>query len=91
VLSGCETGAQRSATGAPGLGLAEAFIAAGTRAVIGASRTVRDDDAEALHLALLPALAAHPADAASALRDAQLSVRKSHPSADWSAFRAFVR
>ncbi len=91
VLSGCETGTARSHGGAPGVGLSEAFIAAGSGAVIGASRRVRDEVAEALLVALTPALAVHPNDAASALRDAQLALRRDQPGADWSAYRAFVR
>jgi hypothetical protein len=90
VLSGCETGKEGERAGAPGLGLADAFIAAGARAVIASTRVVRDEDSERLLRGLAPALLAHPDDAAEALRVAQLALHHDAPDADWSAFRVFV-
>jgi CHAT domain-containing protein len=85
VLSACD-GAH---TG--GMSLAQAFLVAGSRAVVASTRPVRDDVARAITSALYESLVADPhADLASALRDAQLAVRTRIPDADWSAFRALA-
>ena len=92
VLSGCETGHEGDvAGGAPGLSLADAFLAAGSRAVVASTRVVDDRATDVLVRALTAALADSPDDVASALRRAQLETRSALPSSDWSAFRAFVR
>jgi CHAT domain-containing protein len=91
VLAGCETGRESERGGAAGLGLAEAFIAAGSRAVIASPRVVRDADAESLSRALVASLAETPDDPAAALRRAELDRRRAGASADWSAFRALTR
>jgi hypothetical protein len=91
VLSGCDTGKEGEAAGPPGLGLADAFIAAGAAAVLASTRRVRDADGERFLRALSPALEAHPDDVARALQEAELALLRDSPSADWSAFRAFVR
>lgn len=88
VLSGCETGrSDRSGLGAT-LGLAEAFVIAGTRAVIAATRPVADELASAMSVALYAggrdALAADPA---AALQRAQNAVRAARPDSDWASFR----
>ncbi len=90
ILSGCETGKGGEHVGAPGLGLADAFIAAGAQAVIASTRSVRDEESEALLRTLAPAVRAHPDDVAEALREAQLALRHDAPDADWAAYRAFV-
>ena len=91
VLSGCETGSEGERGGPVGLGLADAFIAAGARAVIASTRHVDDATTESLMRALSAALEETPDDAAAALQRAELEVRRALPTADWSAFRAFVR
>ena len=85
VLSGCET-ATRPGIAAPSMGLANAFIAAGSTAVIATSRSVDDasarDVTQAFYQHWLAGL-----DIADALRAAQLDVRRTTPDRDWSAFR----
>jgi hypothetical protein len=90
VLSGCETGKAGERAGAPGLGLADAFLAAGSTAVVASTRRVRDEESEALSKLLTPSLLEHPGDAAAALRASELALRESAPDADWAAYRAFV-
>lgn len=91
VLSGCET--VRAAQDSPveGLGLAQAFLAAGARGAVAAWREV--DDTHAMEL--MRALYRHGGPRTStelpdALRRAQLELRASRPDADWAAFRALV-
>jgi CHAT domain-containing protein len=85
VLSGCETG--KSARGAAeGLGLGQAFVAAGSQAVIAAVRPVPDEAARVLITALHGARA-QGISAATALRQAQTTLRTQQPKADWAAFR----
>ncbi len=89
VLSGCDTG--RADAGVPvvdAAGLAQAFLTAGSRSVVAATRPVDDDVAAALIDALYPALRAAD-DVPEALRRAQLELRRRRPGADWSSFRAF--
>ncbi len=87
VLSGCDTG-RSAAVPADAAGLAHAFLAAGSRSVIAATRPIADDTALALTSALYPALVSS-ASAPAALRQAQLELRRRDPGADWSSFRVF--
>ncbi len=88
VLSGCETG--RSGGDAPveGLGLAQAFLLAGSRSVLAATRPVDDRAAQGFFTELYrqrgPA-----ADLATGLQQTQLAWRRSHAEADWASFRLF--
>ncbi|MCA9551015.1 MAG: CHAT domain-containing protein, partial [Myxococcales bacterium] len=86
VLSGCETGAAAGEHGV-GLGLAQAFILAGARGVVAATRPVPDATARALMEALY---AEDPSDLVVALHRAQARLRAHDPEADWAAFRIFV-
>jgi hypothetical protein len=91
VLSGCQTGREGDARGAQGIGLGAAFLAAGSRAVLASTRDVSDATTARLMHELSIALSASPDDPAAALQKAQNALRSADPSADWSAFRAFVR
>lgn len=89
VLSGCDTG--RTATrghGVDATGFAHAFLVAGSRSVIAATRPVEDEEALALVNALYPALL-QEASPPAALRRAQLAFHRQHPDADWASFRIF--
>ncbi len=89
VLSGCETAATSPYGGVETLGLAHAFLAAGSRAVIAAMRPVPDRVAAAL----MPALYREwgpETPPPEALRRAQLALRTADPDADWASFRAVV-
>ena len=71
--------------------MAEAFIAAGVRAVVASTRPVDDAVARALVEAFYTALAADlDHSAANALRVAQLGLRAERPAADWASFRVLV-
>jgi tetratricopeptide (TPR) repeat protein len=91
ILSGCETGREGTQGGASGLGLADAFLAAGSRAVFASVRRVDDETTARLMRTLREQLAAHPGEPARALQGAQLALRAADPTADWAAFRVFVR
>ena len=87
VLSGCD--AARSDTEAEGLGLAQAFVAAGAEEVVAPTRPVADE----LAARLAAVLHAGPRDEtlATALRRATKQLRSDGPPADWAAFRAVTR
>ena len=85
VLSGCET-ARSSARVGEGLGLAQAFVARGSRAVVAASRDVDDPVAAFVVESFYRNLAGGLSPAAS-LRRAQLALHQHDTRADWAAFR----
>ncbi|MFT3765382.1 MAG: CHAT domain-containing protein [Minicystis sp.] len=86
ILSGCETA---RAGRAEGLGIAQAFLAAGSTAVIAAARRVNGRLAEDLVRALYaPSSRSFPNDLAAALAEAQVAVLASTPDADAASFRA---
>ena len=86
VLSGCETARAGGAGGAPGLGLAQAFLARGARTVIAAVRPVGDREAEALVTKLYRSLSTG-IPPGEALRQAQIALAREEPLSDWAAFR----
>ena len=91
VLNGCETAATSRVRGAAGLGLAQAFIIAGSHWAIAAVRPVRDHHAEALITELYAgATPGRLWDAPELLRRAQLKVRAERPLEDWASFRVLV-
>jgi len=92
ALFGCETGRESANGTSDSLGIAHAFLTAGTSGVIATSRAVDDALARTSAAKLYPRLGAPgPLDAAGALRGALMAVRAQSPGADWSAFRALVR
>jgi tetratricopeptide (TPR) repeat protein len=88
VLAGCDAGRADGEGSAGGLGLAQAFVAAGTRVAIAPVRPVRDDITAKLVSILYTHFASDEFDLSRALRDAQRRLRDSAPDSDWSAFRA---
>ncbi|MBX3186182.1 MAG: CHAT domain-containing protein [Labilithrix sp.] len=91
VLSGCET-AKTDEGGAESLGMAQAFILAGSEAVIAPVRPVDDALAARLSKELYGALASpEPVDAAAILRDALARLRRDDPRLDVHAFRVLTR
>ncbi|HEX5719103.1 MAG TPA: CHAT domain-containing protein, partial [Thermoanaerobaculia bacterium] len=88
VLSACDTG--RSSTKVPveSLGLAQAFLLAGSRAVIASTRPVKDRDLPSFFPELYREWD-RGQDLAVALQRAQISWRKRNPRADWQSFRLF--
>lgn len=94
VLSGCETARAGAEAPAESLGLAQAFVIAGADFVIAPVRRVDDAVAAQTSAALYGAGAlarGGAADAAKALREAQLARRRDAPDSDWSAFRVVSR
>ncbi len=89
VLSSCDTGRSAAAT-IESLGLTHAFLLAGSRQVLAATRPV-DDRAVALQVSELYRQwpTTDEADAAALLRTVQLAWRRLTPAADWASFRAF--
>jgi tetratricopeptide (TPR) repeat protein len=86
VLSGCETARSGDAAPAESLGLAQAFIAAGSASVLAAARPVADQTAASLVDAFYRAWSG-TTPASTALRTAQLALRAQDPAADWASFR----
>ena len=86
VLSTCEGG--RSSREAPGegIGLAQAFLLAGSQAVVAAVRPVRDSTAREL-VAELHRYWKPGTDLVQQFRQAQLSCRQKYPGADCESFR----
>jgi tetratricopeptide (TPR) repeat protein len=87
ILSGCETGRAGQRSAVAGLGLAQAFVAAGSRSAVASVRPVTDGLAARLSLKFH---AAEGASAAERLRLAQLALRAETPEEDWAAFRVIV-
>jgi tetratricopeptide (TPR) repeat protein len=88
VLSSCDTG--RSSTEIPvsGLGLAQAFLLAGSREVVASTRPAADREVPEFFAELYQHWDREP-DLAVALQHAQLSWRKRAPGEDWASFRLF--
>ncbi|MDI3289267.1 CHAT domain-containing tetratricopeptide repeat protein [Polyangium sp. 15x6] len=91
VLSGCDTARTATEARAEGLGLAQAFVVAGARSVIAATRPIDDRMAQRMMAALYGSPSARgPIDAAAALRDAALAVRGEDAASDWASLRVLV-
>jgi CHAT domain-containing protein len=86
VLSACDAGRSGADAPAEGLGLAHAFLLAGSREVIAATRPVGDRAAQELLTELYRRWSPAP-DLAPLLRDAQLAWRRRDPAGDWQSFR----
>jgi cellulose synthase operon protein C len=86
VLSTCEGGRSSEVAPGEGIGLAQAFLLAGSRAVVASIRPVHDTIARDFMIELYkywkPGL-----DLAQPFRQAQLALRQRHPEADWKSFR----
>jgi tetratricopeptide (TPR) repeat protein len=93
VLGACD--AARSEGGSEGLGLAQAFLVAGSHGVLAPTRPVPDMLAAKLARALYAA-ASEPAaplstrDLSALARNALLSLKQDDPSADWAAYRVLT-
>ena len=88
VLASCE-GAEVAETAPAGLGLAQAFVIAGSGQVVASTRNVKDRDAQIL-LGELYRQPGHLTDFTAGLRLAQLALRDDPSGVDWSAFRVLV-
>jgi cellulose synthase operon protein C len=88
VLSACDAGQSSAETPIEGLGLANAFLLAGSQAVVASTRRVDDRRAPEFFVELYQQWDREP-DLAVALQRAQLAWRKRNPEADWRSFRLF--
>ncbi len=86
VLSACDGGRSSAEASVEGLGLAQAFLLAGSRAVIASTRPADDLTVPELFAELYRQWDQDPA---MALQRAQLAWRQRNPQADWAAFRLF--
>lgn len=88
VLSGCDTGRSSAETPVENLGLAQAFLLAGSRTVVASIRPADDLEMPGFFSELYRQWGQEP-DLAVALQRAQLSWRRRSPRADWAGFRLF--
>jgi CHAT domain-containing protein len=89
VLSGCETGKTALDTSVFGAGLAQAFLVAGAREAVAATRPIDDRVAAAVVAALYATPSDSPRDLAERLAAAQARIGPEHP--EVSAFRVWSR
>lgn len=89
VLAACDAGQSSSESPVESLGLAHAFLLAGSRAVVASTRPADDRSVPSFFADLYRQLDREP-DPAVALQRAQLSWRQREPGADWQGFRLFV-
>jgi hypothetical protein len=90
VLSGCDTLGSRSHSAEGVSGLGRALLDAGARAVIGTLWSVEDKESYRFMTDFYKRLR-HTKNAATALREAQLSSLSSRGPSDWAAFELVVR
>ncbi len=88
VLSGCDTGRSSAETPVESLGLAQAFLLAGSRAVVASTRSADDRTVPWFFAELYRQWDREP-DLAVAFQRAQLAWRQRNPEADWKGFRLF--
>lgn len=86
LLSGCETARTAPEARVEGLGLANAFVLAGSSAVVASVRSVDDWSAESLFADLYRRWDGGT-DLPRALQEALLAWRKRYPDSDWRSFR----
>jgi cellulose synthase operon protein C len=92
VLSGCKTGATDERASGETLGMAHAFLLAGSRAVVASVRPIEDQLAASMTRALYEeGVQALLEDPSAVLARAQRRLRRDDPSSDWGAFRVLVR
>lgn len=89
VLSACDSASSSQEVPQESIGLAQAFLLAGSRWVLAASRPVGDEAARSL-FGRFYELWDGSGDPARALREAQLAWREASPRADWASFRLLV-
>jgi hypothetical protein len=91
VLSGCETSGGGEGGNASTLGLAQAFLSAGSDEVLAFTRRIRDDVARDLVVSFFRELSRGTTlDPAIALRAAQIEAQRRLPDSDWAALRILV-
>jgi hypothetical protein len=89
VLSACESAASSEEAPQESIGLAQAFLLAGSRWVLAAARPVGDEAARGFFGRFYDRWDGHD-DPAAAVRQAQLAWREESPRSDWASFRLLV-
>ena len=90
VLSACETAKTHTAGLSNQLGIAQAFLSAGSSMVLAAKRPVNDKIGNHLMMKFYSSLdAGH--DIAVALQQAQIETMKTFPESDWATYRLITR
>ena len=89
VLLACDSG-KSDVTKGSNIGLAQAFIAAGSQAVIASTRTLSDTATQRFSSLFYQRWATRGVELQQALHHAQLSQKKSYPTDDWASLRLFV-
>jgi tetratricopeptide (TPR) repeat protein len=88
VLAACEAARSVAASGTEGLGLAQAFLAAGAEAVVAPTRRLADQGAGQLFSAFYGEyFGASQLDPAKSLSRVQRTLRRDFPAVDWSSVR----
>jgi CHAT domain-containing protein len=90
VLSGCDAAKLSDEVPAESIGLAHAFLLAGSSAVIAPIREVKDEQAAGLFATLYREWDSG-GDLAAALQRAQMKLRTESSDAEWTSYRAIVR
>jgi cellulose synthase operon protein C len=89
VLSACDAGRSSQEAPGEGIGLAHAFLLAGSQTVIAATRSVADPQARDLLRELYRGWEPR-ADLPRQLQKAQLACRQRNPAADWASLRVLT-
>lgn len=89
VLSACDSASSSQEAPQESIGLAQAFLLAGSHWVLAASRPVGDEAARSL-FGRFYELWDGSGDPATALRETQLAWREANPRTDWASFRLLV-
>jgi CHAT domain-containing protein len=89
VLSACDAGRSSQEAPGEGIGLAHAFLLAGSQTVIAATRSVADPEARDLLRELYRGWEPK-ADLPRQLQKAQLACRQRNPAADWASLRVLI-
>lgn len=89
VLAGCDTGRSSAAAPIEGLGLASAFLLAGSGAVVATTGVVDDRAVSKMVADLYRRWDGSAPDLASLLQQAQLAWRRGDPAGGWATFRIF--
>ena len=86
ILSACETAKTNADTPQEGLGIAQAFITAGSQTVVASTRSVEDSLSQFIMTHLYKNHASS-GDLALALQQAQTKAAAEYPESDWATFR----
>ena len=90
ILSACETAKTNDTSPQQGLGIAQAFITAGSHKVVASTRTVEDTLSQ-LIMTHMYETHSETGDLAYSLQQAQIKASQTHPNSDWATFESSRR